>query len=65
MEDNKVEKSKIEIILKWLKNNLFYNNFISKGKIKPFLSEIPVSIILKEDILLDGSALFTRSFLKI
>ena len=25
MEENKIEKSKIEIILKWLRTNLFYN----------------------------------------
>lgn len=55
----------IKELVPLFKNDFFYNNFISKGKIKPFLSEIPVSIILKEDILLDGSALFTRSFLKI
>ena len=43
-----------------LKNDLFYKSFISKGKIRNFLTEIPVSIILKDEILLDGGAFFTR-----
>lgn len=47
-------------ILELLKNGIFMRSFMNKGRFKPFLSEIPVKIILNPETALLGAAEYAK-----
>ena len=50
----------IQGLIPLLKESHFFSNFVSKGKVKTFLSNISVSVVLKKSTLLEGAAFYAR-----